>query len=68
MNFKLKREKRYRRHKRERAKIKGTRTVPRLSLFRSSRNIWCQLIDDEKGITLAQANNKELGGVDKKLI
>jgi len=50
--------KRKRRHKRIRAKIKGTANVPRLCVFRSSKYIYAQLIDDEKGKTLASVNGK----------
>jgi len=50
--------KRKRRHKRVRAKIKGTAKVPRLCVFRSSKYIYAQLIDDEKGKTLASVNGK----------
>jgi len=41
-----------------RAKIKGTADVPRLCVFRSSKHIYAQLIDDEKGKTLAAAKGK----------
>lgn len=40
------------RHKRVRAKIFGTRNLPRLSVFRSNRFMQAQIIDDEKGQTL----------------
>jgi len=52
-NRKLERE---RRHKRVRAKISGTAECPRLCVFRSNSNIYAQVIDDTKGITLAQAS------------
>ena len=55
-----KQQKRYRRHKRVRAKIFGTSRVPRLCVFRSYRHIYAQLIDDEKGRTLAVASDLEL--------
>jgi len=55
-----KQQKRYRRHKRVRAKIFGTALRPRLYAFRSSNHICAQLIDDEKGITLAAATDREL--------
>jgi len=55
-----KQEKRKRRHKRVRAKISGTAEIPRLCLFRSSRHIYAQLINDEEGKTLAQASDLEL--------
>ena len=41
-----------------RAKIKGTAKVPRLCVFRSSKYIYAQVIDDEKGKTLAAADGK----------
>ncbi len=47
------------RHKRVRAKISGTAACPRLNVFRSSSNIYAQLIDDEKGVTLAAASTTE---------
>jgi len=55
-----KQEKRYRRHKRVRAKMKGTAKIPRLCIFKSTKHIYVQLIDDEKGATLASANDLEL--------
>ena len=48
------------RHKRVRAKISGTAACPRLNVFRSSSNIYAQLIDDEKGVTLAAASKRNL--------
>ena len=55
-----KQQKRYRRHKRIRAKIFGTALRPRLCVFRSCKHICAQLIDDEKGITLVAASELEL--------
>ena len=52
-NRKLERE---RRHKRVRTKISGTAECPRLCVFRSNSNIYAQVIDDTKGVTLAQAS------------
>ncbi len=49
----VKQDKRQKRHKRIRAKVKGTSSVPRLCVFRSSQHIYAQLIDDQKGNTLA---------------
>lgn len=46
-----------RRKRRVRAKIFGTIERPRLSVFRSSKNIYAQLIDDTSGKTLASATN-----------
>lgn len=40
-----------------RAKISGTEKRPRLSVFRSNMRIYAQLIDDEKGKTLASASS-----------
>lgn len=53
-------QKRDRRHKRVRAKIFGTAKMPRLCVFRSSNHIYAQLIDDEKGKTLAAASDREI--------
>ncbi len=58
MNTKVKKIQRDRRRKRIRAKIFGTDTKPRLSIFRSNKYIGAQLIDDGKGTTLAQATSK----------
>lgn len=53
-------ENRRRRHRRVRAKAHGTAKVPRLSVFRSAKHIYAQLIDDEKGKTLLSASEREL--------
>ena len=47
-----------------RKKISGTAERPRLSIFRSNKEIYAQLIDDLSGTTLAQANSRE-GDVSK---
>ncbi|RVU54077.1 50S ribosomal protein L18 [Anaerosphaera multitolerans] len=47
---------RVKRHKRIRNKISGTATCPRLSVYRSDAHIYAQIIDDEKGHTLASAS------------
>ena len=52
--------KRRRRHKRVRAKIKGTTKIPRLCVFRSNKHIYAQLIDDEKGKTFISASDLDL--------
>ena len=63
---------RLKRHKRVRAKIKGTAETPRLSVYRSLNHIYVQIIDDVKGNTLVTAStlDKEikgsLDGKDKK--
>src|SRR5690625_2196836 len=46
-------------HNRVRKNITGTATRPRLNVFRSNKNIYAQLIDDEQGVTLVSANTKE---------
>jgi large subunit ribosomal protein L18 len=48
---------RKRRHMRIRAKISGTASRPRLNVFRSSRHIYAQVIDDKVGHTLAAASS-----------
>ena len=52
-NRKLERE---RRHKRVRTKVSGTAECPRLCVFRSNANVYAQIIDDTKGVTLVQAS------------
>ena len=50
---------RLKRHLRVRSKISGTAECPRLDVFRSNSNIYAQLIDDVKGVTLAAASTVE---------
>ncbi len=50
---------RLRRHRRVRAKISGNDYRPRLNVFRSSKHIYAQLIDDENGVTLASASTMD---------
>lgn len=57
-----KRQKRIIRHRRVRAKIQGSKDRPRLSVFRSQKNIFLQLIDDSVGKTLASASSREVKG------
>ena len=47
---------RLKRHKRVRAKVKGTAAAPRLSVYRSLNHIYAQLIDDVAGNTLVTAS------------
>ena len=61
-----KREKRIRRHRRVRAKAAGSAQEPRLSIFRSSRHLWVQLIDDASGRTVAAAGDQEVRSQLKK--
>ena len=51
-----------RRHNKIRAKISGTADRPRLSVFKSNKNISVQLIDDSKGSTLASYSTIEAKG------
>jgi large subunit ribosomal protein L18 len=53
MSLATKPAKRVRRRRRVRAKVRGTAQRPRISVFRSNRGISAQLIDDERGHTLA---------------
>lgn len=79
---KIKQNKRFRRKGRVRAKVNGTAACPRLSVFRSNRGIYAQIINDETGRTLAAVgagevhpvksgsagpdNNREFNGVKVK--
>lgn len=51
---------RQRRHARVRNKVVGTELRPRLNVYRSNTNIFAQIIDDEKGITLVSSSSVEL--------
>lgn len=44
-----------------RAKISGTAVKPRISVFKSNAKMYAQIIDDQKGHTLAAASSTELG-------
>lgn len=57
IKVKDKNEERLVRHKRVRAKISGTHARPRLCVNRSLNQIYAQIIDDEKGVTLASASS-----------
>ena len=50
---------RLRRHRRVRGKISGTAGRPRMNVFRSRSNIYAQIIDDVKGVTLVSASSVE---------
>lgn len=56
--------KRLHRHKRVRGKISGSAVTPRLCVFRSLTNIYAQVIDDVKKVTVASASSldKEIKG------
>lgn len=54
-------EARLKRHARVRNKISGTAERPRLNVFRSTKHIYAQLIDDVAGVTLAAASSMDKG-------
>ncbi len=63
MENKLKKTRRLRKKMHIRKKIFGTSEVPRISVFKSNKYFYAQVIDDQKGTTIASAtsqNNKEL--------
>ena len=49
---------RAKRHARVRNKISGTAECPRLNVFRSSKHIYAQIINDETGVTLCSASQR----------
>jgi large subunit ribosomal protein L18 len=53
MSVATKEQRRLKRRRRVRAKVRGTAARPRVSVFRSNRGLFAQLIDDETGTTLA---------------
>jgi len=57
--MKGKRERRERAHLRVRKRVRGSAERPRLSIYKSLRFIYAQVIDDDKGVTLAQANSSD---------
>lgn len=59
MNSKAKTERRTRIHYTIRRVLTGSTQKPRLSVFRSNNEIYAQLIDDAKGVTLAAASTKD---------
>ncbi len=59
-NEKVKKTKRDRRRIKIRAKIKGTKESPRLSVFKSNKGMYLQLIDDDQGKTLISAHSGEI--------
>ena len=62
-NRKLERE---RRHTRVRTKISGTAECPRLCVYRSNTNVYAQIIDDVKGVTLVSASTLDKAVKTKK--
>lgn len=64
---KLVRDRRIRRHQRLRNRVVGTPSRPRLSVFRSSANIYAQVIDDTRGHTVAAASSLDAEVMGTKL-
>lgn len=56
-------EKRIRRHMRIRARVTGTSQRPRLAVFRSNKQFYAQIIDDERGETLVSAHSISRSGM-----
>ena len=57
--MKQKRERRERAHLRVRVRVQGTGERPRLSVYKSLRYIYAQVIDDTRGVTLAAAGSAD---------
>lgn len=57
-----KKQSRQRIHLRVRRKVSGTGERPRLSVFRSNKSIYCQVIDDLTGRTVVAANSSDVTG------
>ncbi len=62
ININIKKQKVERRHKRIRAKIFGTESMPRLSVFKSNKYIYGQLINDDKAETLVFLSSMKVKG------
>ncbi len=56
MTVLTKRQQRLKRRRRVRARIQGTAEQPRLSVYRSNKGVFAQLVDDTKGHTVAAVN------------
>ncbi|HZF09863.1 MAG TPA: 50S ribosomal protein L18 [Thermoanaerobaculia bacterium] len=57
--MKRKRERRERAHLRVRSRVRGTGERPRLSVYKSLKYVYAQVIDDSRGVTLAQASSAD---------
>ena len=56
-----KEERRLKIRRRIRKTVQGTEKIPRLSVYRSNKNIYVQLVNDEQGHTLLATSSKDLG-------
>ena len=54
--------KRIRRHNRIRSKVKGTILRPRLSVYKSNKHLYAQIIDDDAAMTLVSISTEKLAG------
>lgn len=61
-NPNIKKQKRVRRHAKIRTRVSGSASAPRLSVFRSNKFVYAQLIDDSSAKTLASASSVEVKG------
>lgn len=52
-------------HARIRRKLRGTAERPRLAVYFSNQNVYCQVINDDEGKTIASASTKEKGATSK---
>jgi large subunit ribosomal protein L18 len=57
--MKRKEARRKRAHLRVRTRVRGTEERPRLSIYKSAKYIYAQVIDDSRGVTLVQANSSD---------
>ncbi len=55
-------QQRERRHRRVRAKVIGTEKRPRLSVFKSNTRLVAQIINDDKGVTIAAVSSRDEQG------
>jgi len=64
--IKILQQNKIRRKKRVRAKISGTKLIPRLSVFRSNKSMYVQIINDKDGKTIISAHSNEIKKKSKK--
>lgn len=55
-------QKRKKRHNRVRAKISGTSVRPRLSVFKSNKAVYAQIVDDTQGLTIVSSHSLKATG------